>query len=363
MGGVSDLVTTVVEATASEHLERWTSAGTLEWRSDVVGHGAEGSLGSDGRCCRLRDSDVLMENGARRTSDPRPLGQFGLGWVEIRLGLWRGGYSRGLSVMSFGKIMAVVLGALGVLAGVALVGAAVTVLAEDRDDDGFYVTDEYRFDRSSHAIVSEDLDLLTDAPGWVIDLLADPVDLRLEGTSGAGGGLFVGIAPTADVAEYLSGVAHDEVTNLDIDDSTVFNVEYQSHDGTTTPAPPANQSFWSVSSEGGGSQSLVWPMESGNWTVVMMNTDGSAGVDAEVVFGAKISNIRTVAWSVLGFGLVSLLGAGFLLYLGFRKPRRSGPSDRAVDLGDSMPPVNALPGDDVSDSADRPIESAQRPPG
>lgn len=102
------------------------------------------------------------------------------------------------------RVLAVVFGVFGVLVGAALVAGAVFLLVEDQDDDGFYATETHTFQQSSHAIVSGEFDQLTKVPSWLADLVADPVDVRIEGSSAGGEPLFVGIAATADVDRYLS---------------------------------------------------------------------------------------------------------------------------------------------------------------
>ncbi|NNC80302.1 MAG: hypothetical protein HKN94_09155 [Acidimicrobiales bacterium] len=119
---------------------------------------------------------------------------------------------------------------------------------------------------------------------------------------------------------YLSGVNHDEIRSIDIDNEAVVDVRYENHPGTAVPAAPGLQSFWEVSSEGVGTQTLWWDIDAGNWTVVAMNADGSAGVDADLAFGLKIANLGAIAWTVFGFGLISLLLGGFLFYRGIRPP-------------------------------------------
>lgn len=217
------------------------------------------------------------------------------------------------------RIAAIVFGVLGVLVGAALIAGSITVLTEDRDADDFYVTEGYTFERSSQAIVYEDVDILSDAPSWLIDRVTDPVDVRIQGTSVGGEGLFIGIAATGDVDGYLSGVGYDEVTSLDVDGSTITSVEYQSHQGTAVPMAPGSEGFWAASTEGTGTQTLDWSIESGNWSVVVMNADASAGVAADLIFGAKISNFIAAAWIAMVIGLVSVLGGGYLLYRGFRQ--------------------------------------------
>jgi hypothetical protein len=64
---------------------------------------------------------------------------------------------------------------------------------------------------------------------------------------------------------------------------------------------------------------LDWSLETGNWSVVVMNADASAGIDATLVFGAKISNLILLAWIGLALGVLFVAGGGYLLYRGFRR--------------------------------------------
>ncbi len=210
---------------------------------------------------------------------------------------------------------AIVLGALGVLVGAALVGGAATVLTLDVDDDGFDITEAYGFERPSYAIVAEDPDGLADPPSWLID------EIRIRGTNTTGAGLFLGIAATADVDNYLSGVAHDEVTDLVFNnDSTIRDVAYATHDGTAAPTAPGLQGFWVESVEGSGIQTLDWSLESGDWKVVVMNADATTGVTADLAVGIRMPILTTVAWIAIAVGAVSLLGGGYLAYRGLRRP-------------------------------------------
>ncbi|MCP4964752.1 MAG: hypothetical protein GY926_05910, partial [bacterium] len=248
------------------------------------------------------------------------------------------------------RAIAVVIGILGLLIGATVIAGAAWLLAEDRDDDGFYAAEAFPFEQSSHAIVSGDLDILADTPSWLAELLADPVDVRIQGTSGEE--LFIGIASTADVDRYLSGVAHDEVTDLDLDGRSITSVDYVNHDGTASPMSPGSEQFWEVRAEGAGPQTVEWSLESGSWTVVVMNADASTGVIADLEFAARISNIVAITWGVLGFGVISLLGGGYLTYRGLR---RRGMREPAIDVSDlpEAPPIDL---DLVGDSERPPVE-------
>ena len=83
--------------------------------------------------------------------------------------------------MTARRVLALIFGVLGLFTGAAVTAGAVWLFTEDRDDDGFYVAEAHPFERSSHAIVSGDLDILTGMPSWLAELVADPVDLQNPG--------------------------------------------------------------------------------------------------------------------------------------------------------------------------------------
>ena len=135
--------------------------------------------------------------------------------------------------------------------------------------------------------------------------------------------MFVGIARTSDVSRYLRGSAHAVVTDIDY---SPFRAEYSERGGTGPLAPPASERFWDVAAHGTGTQTLTWNVEDGDWSVVVMNADGSAGVDAGVKAGAEISFLDEAGWVLLGSGLLALTGAAALLYTGVRPRRDPGRS-------------------------------------
>jgi hypothetical protein len=88
------------------------------------------------------------------------------------------------------------------------------------------------------------------------------------------------------------------------------------------PGTPPRRSFWAASAAGTGSPTLTWPTKSGHWSVVVMNADGSPGIDAQVTAGA---NLPYAIWFGIGFaafGVLLLGGAAAMVYAG---SRRTGP--------------------------------------
>ena len=130
--------------------------------------------------------------------------------------------------------------------------------------------------------------------------------------------MFVGIAPTQDVDSYLRSTAHSTVTDLDY---SPFQADYRDHRGGAPATPPSEQRFWTASAQGSDTQTVRWDVESGSWSVVVMNADGSAGVDAGVSAGAKVPFLTPIAWGAIGGGVLLVLAAGGLLIVGARPSR------------------------------------------
>lgn len=187
------------------------------------------------------------------------------------------------------RVLFVVLGSLGALLALALVfagGAIAFANTFERDDEGFFETPAERFATPTYALTHERFSAFDEARrGGTFDP-GDLVTVRVRASSPTGGPIFVGIAPADDVRRFLTGVAHDEVDDVHYDP---FSADYARAAGTRPAQAPTASTVWTTSAAGSGEQELVWRVESGTWSVVVMNADGSRGVDADVAFGAKVS--------------------------------------------------------------------------
>ena len=223
------------------------------------------------------------------------------------------------------RIALIVTGAMtGLLAaGLLAVGGVALWGESEKDGDGYLATDSHHLAASTHAFASESLDVDLDRAGWLMDR-EDFGDVRLEVAPRGDEPVFVGIAPTDQVSRYLAGVGHTSVSDVD---SWPFEVSYdeRSVTGDRRPAPPGEQRLWAASVEGAGTQTLEWDVEDGDWSVVVMNADGSRGVDADVAAGAKVPFLSEIGWTAMGTGAVLMVAAAGLLILGIRTPgKRSG---------------------------------------
>ena len=225
---------------------------------------------------------------------------------------------------------------IGLLAGATVAGLlAVGALAlgglalwgdSQKDEDGYLSTTGHRFEADTRALTSESLDIDLDEAEWLLD--ADEFgEVRLEVSPETDKPVFVGIAPTGDVDAYLRQVAHTTVTDVDW---SPFEADYDPQGGERRPTAPAGQGFWEASAHGSGTQSLNWEVEDGDWSVVVMNADGSRGVEADIATGAKVPYLAAFGWTALGIGGVLVLAAGGLLALGVRPPRNRPGAPAAI---------------------------------
>jgi hypothetical protein len=197
-----------------------------------------------------------------------------------------------------------------------------------KDEHGYISTGTDRFTTQTAALATDNLDLDLDGLESLIDD-GGFGKLRVAAESNDGKPVFVGVARTTDVTRYLRGSAHDIVTDVDY---SPFHADYSTHPGDRSPGAPGGERFWAASAQGDGEQALTWDVEDGDWSVVVMNADGSAGVDTGVTAGAQIGFLDEAGWISIGTGLALLALSGGLLFLGVRARRGAplGTTDQAA---------------------------------
>src|SRR4051794_40574026 len=165
------------------------------------------------------------------------------------------------------RVVARVVGTLLLVLGVALVaGGGLLLWAHGVDrSDGFVTSPEDRFTTSTHALVSERIDLTT-GTDW-LPVEAALGDARVQVTP-RGDDVFVGIARVDDAAAYLGGVSRTEVEALGFD-SPLGNDDQRP--GGEPSGPPAEQDFWIAQATGTGELQVTWPATEGDWMFVIMN--------------------------------------------------------------------------------------------
>jgi hypothetical protein len=227
------------------------------------------------------------------------------------------------------SIALVVTGALASLFAVGLLAVGGVALWGDsqKDSDGYISTDTHHFEAGTRALATENLDVDLGDADWIAES-NDLGNVRVQVDSRGDNPVFVGIARTSDVEDYQAGVSHSTLTDVN---TSPFDADYDDHAGDRRPVAPADSRIWAASEHGSGKQTLNWEIEDGDWSVVVMNADGSAGVDADISTGANVPFLAEIGWTAIGSGGFVLIVGVALLVMGIRRP--SSPSGTAPVTG------------------------------
>jgi hypothetical protein len=184
-------------------------------------------------------------------------------------------------------------------------------LWKDRFDrhGGFVSIGTTELHTDTYAITSE---LRGDGPSWLYGsrILGDA---RVRATSLSGQPIFIGIAPKNDVARYLDGVGYGTIEHLATGELSTTST------GHAPSAPPAPALSWAATASGDGQQTLVWKPRDGDWSIILMNVDGSAGVAVKGDLGAKFPPLP---WVALGLLVAGTVVAAFGAWIIAREIRR-----------------------------------------
>jgi hypothetical protein len=241
-------------------------------------------------------------------------------------------------------VVAVAGGIVALLAaGLLVAGSALLWLAEQRDSTGYLTTGPHDFTSPTFAISSDDLDVVADAPRWLFDQdRLGTIRIRAIGSEHP---LFIGVARTQDVNGYLLEVPHQVVTDVGTDP---FDVAYREAIGSRPPRPPEREPFWVAASVIPSNGELSWDVAPGRWAVVVMNADGSAGIDARLELGAKVGFLVPVGVGlIVGGALLFIVGVGGIVFGLLARPVEVPPSRPAK--GVVGPPVGSTGGGSVSE--------------
>ena len=213
--------------------------------------------------------------------------------------------------MSARKIIFLVFGIFILLVAVALLiggGALTWIYHGATDSEGFIGSGPIIIEKGSHAIVTGPVDIEEEAITFLNWLGLDTV--RVKGSSNdPSKHIFIGIAGAHNVYNYLREVEYDELNQI-TRWLSFRKVEYTNHPGNSEPATPLVHSFWTAFVHGPGTQILEWDPVAGSHAIVLMNDDGSAGIDINVVLMARIPTI------VLALGVAFLVGGMIALFMG-----------------------------------------------
>lgn len=208
------------------------------------------------------------------------------------------------SAWTAGRVVSLVIGSMLVVLAAGLGIPAGALIAADvgaRDDAGFLTSDTQSISTGTYALTSSNVELHVDAPAA---FMPDAVlgDTKITATGNGDRDVFVGIAPTAKALAYLDGVEHATLTAVRDGRPILRN-----HPGDSPEVAPARSDIWVAQSSGPGTQDVVWAPKNGDWTVVVMNADGSPGVSIDATVGAEVPALGWVIAVLLALSGTALL--------------------------------------------------------
>lgn len=202
-------------------------------------------------------------------------------------------------------VFQLIVGALLALGGTAIVAAFGT--------DGEIDTGMHPVNTPTAAVVTDVATVRSTTE--VADVVGSPV-AAFTADGGNSSGVFIGIGPATAVDRYLAGVAVDQAVDFDVDPYTL-NLTRRA--GTDTAAPPAEQDFWVASADGTGTARMTWPIQDGDYRLVVMNADGSPGVASQLSVGVELGGIFGLGLGLLIAGAVLIALAVVLLVVTRRR--------------------------------------------
>ncbi|WP_395726498.1 hypothetical protein [Nakamurella sp.] len=218
-----------------------------------------------------------------------------------------------------GRIVAIVIGAVLAVSGffTGISGAALLAVF----GDGHAVASGNHIVTTSSAAVVADLGTIHTVDGF--RFLTGQPTLQVTAQNLDGTAVFVGVGRTADVERYLDGVGIDRVTDVE---TVPFRLDTTRDDGAARAAAPDVQDFWVAAAQSGDDRAsraeVTWPIQDGDFEIVVLNADGSPGLLTTASVGAGLPDSTGLWILLIGVGSFLLVGGVSLIVVGARRSRR-----------------------------------------
>jgi hypothetical protein len=172
----------------------------------------------------------------------------------------------------------------------------------ERDVLGYFATWKMDIRKDSRAVV------LKPDVEWKFK---DTARVKVEVTSNQPGGeVFIGLVDNEGATEYLDGLEYDEISRLRV---TPFKAEYKTLPGSAPAVLPVDWHKWQRMEYGEGIRSLWWSPDM-NRTLVIMNVDGSAGLDVKVTIWTTYGYLFLTGITSLVIGIIVGILSFFAIY-------------------------------------------------
>ena len=199
------------------------------------------------------------------------------------------------------RVVPITIGAMLATFGALLAAAAAAVLIQG-GTNGTVESDRGVVSTKTAALVSGTATI--DDTAEIAEVLGDPrvrvsADRALDERP-----VFVGIGPAEEVDRYLEGAPIERVNDFEVEP---FALETTERPGKREVGSPASQDFW-VAQDAGKRAEIDWKVRDGDYKLVVMNADGSRGVEAVSRFGVDIPLLPGLALGLLIVSGLAVIG-------------------------------------------------------
>jgi hypothetical protein len=190
------------------------------------------------------------------------------------------------------------------------------------DKEGFIMSNTRLLEVPSYGIVADEIDFNIDPIGWrFFDHRGGFIKFKIttESTNHSKE-IFLGIARQEDTHDYIDSMEYHEIKEMDMRwdvlDGGTFETSYTVHQGGPPSVPPTVHSFWIVHGISAEPQTIIWEPQAGSYYLVIMNSDGSAGVSSRVNIGVQMPFFTGIGNVLIVIGIfVGLIGVAMIIYI------------------------------------------------
>jgi hypothetical protein len=196
------------------------------------------------------------------------------------------------------------------------------------DRNGFTTSQKIKISTDSPIIVFSDhiINMKDEIPP-ILQILLDPDNftaMRWTIQNNLGKDVFIGIAPADKARDYCKLTHYKEADDWDTTSSpwsiVIYVNTYLNNPGADSIKPPGNTNMWLASGFGREAAGFEKVMVSGEYWVMIMNVDGSPGLNVDLEVGGKMPLILGLPPILIGISVV--LGTiGIILYIRARRPK------------------------------------------
>jgi len=225
-----------------------------------------------------------------------------------------------------GKVLVVLFGGMLVLVGVPILFSGTALMGITRslgDGYGYIGVSGVDLETDTQAIVFRPMHIdemvMDEIEGPMVNYWhpepGDFIDLKFTLDSNTGKDVFIGIAEESEAGPVFAGKSYYAIIDVDMDRPRDDpQITYKRCSGDPIEGSPADLGIWTATAYG-DELTLEWKPREGDYWIVVMNIDGSPGVDVDAGLGVKAPFLDFIGKGLFFGGLVCFGLGAVIIYV------------------------------------------------